>query len=194
VTDKLYVSFLRAGDKILNPDGTVTESFRNSWNALLLRTGNQVTNDVLGVINGVAQARAEAAAAASAASAASSQAAGAISGAAGSPSYYLTASVSDVSGTVATTGTATTSAISFTTNGGTGPYTWAYTKTEGDTFTVTSPAAASTTFTVHIAFVSSSKSAVYKVTATDSLAATATYSFGVSAWSEAGEGSGGIIP
>lgn len=194
MTDKLYVSFLRAGDKILNPDGTVTEAFRNSFNALLLRTGNQVSNDVLGVINGVAQARAEAASASAAAAAASQQAVDAVSGAAGSPAFYLTADASEVFGTVVTTGTATTSAITFTTNGGTGPYTWAYVKLAGNNFTVNSPAASSSTFSANIISVSSSKSATYQVTATDSLAATATFTFSVAVWSESGEGSGGIIP
>lgn len=194
MTDKLYVSFLRAGDKILSPDGTVTEAFRNSWNALLLRTGNQITNDVLGVINGVAQARAEAASASAAAAAASQQAVDVVSGAAGSAAFYLTADSSEVFGTVATTGTATTDPITFTTHGGTGPFTWAYTLLSGDTFTVTSPTAASTTFSANVPLAGSSKSAVYKVTATDSLTATATFTFGVSVWSESGEGSGGIIP
>lgn len=190
----LYVSFLRAGDKILNPDGTVTEWFRNSWNALLLRTGSQVTNDITGVINGVAQARAEAASAAAAASAASQQAVDVLTGAAGSSSYYLTADTAYVTGSVATTGTATTDAITFTANGGTGPYTWAYTLVSGDTFTVTSPAASSTTFSANIVGIGNSKSATYTVTATDSLSATATFTFGVSVWSESGEGGGGIIP
>lgn len=49
------VILLRAGDKVLNPDGTVTETFRNAWNALVARTGTETSNDILGVINGAAQ-------------------------------------------------------------------------------------------------------------------------------------------
>lgn len=194
MTDKLYVSFLRAGDKILNSDGTVTEQFRNSFNALLLRTGNQVSNDVLGVINGVAQARSEAAAAQAAAEAAAQQATNAVSGAGGSAAFYLTQDVYSVQGTVTDTGDVTTNAVTFTTNGGTGPFTWSYAKISGETFTVIAPTAASTAFTINIATIGESKEAVYEVTATDSLAATAKANVSASAYSLRGSGSGGIIP
>lgn len=53
------VPLLRVGDKIINEDGTPTEWFRNGFNALLLRTGTENENTILGVINGAAELQAQ---------------------------------------------------------------------------------------------------------------------------------------
>lgn len=60
------VPLLHAGDKIINPDGTPTEWFRNGWNALLLRTGTETESGILGVLNGAAELQAQLAAEAAA--------------------------------------------------------------------------------------------------------------------------------
>lgn len=64
-----------------------------------------------------------------------------------------------------------------TPTGGTGPYTYAWTKAAGDTLTVTSASAASTTFSANPA--GGTLSAQYMCTVTDSLAATAAITVGV---------------
>jgi len=46
------VPFLRAGDKVLNTDGTVQEWFRNAWNTMVERTGTETQSTILGIING----------------------------------------------------------------------------------------------------------------------------------------------
>lgn len=60
------VPLLRAGDKIINEDGTPTEWFRNGFNALLLRTGTETDSSITGVINGAAELRSQIAAEAAA--------------------------------------------------------------------------------------------------------------------------------
>jgi hypothetical protein len=65
----------------------------------------------------------------------------------------------------------TSSSTTVTPTGGTAAYTYAWTKVSGDTLTVNSPTSASTTFS---ASVTSSKTAIYRCTVTDSLATTAT--------------------
>lgn len=53
------VPLLRAGEPIVDKDGAPLEWFRNGWNALLLRTGTETDNNILGVINGAAELRAQ---------------------------------------------------------------------------------------------------------------------------------------
>jgi hypothetical protein len=55
MTDQSLVPLLQVGMKIVNDDGTPTEWFRNGLNALILRTGTETENAILGVINGAAQ-------------------------------------------------------------------------------------------------------------------------------------------
>lgn len=57
--------------------------------------------------------------------------------------------------------------------GGTGPYTYAWTFVSGASYTINTPAAAATTFTTSLT-AAQVKSGTYRVTATDSLSATAT--------------------
>ncbi|MEL7445567.1 MAG: hypothetical protein AAGK02_07115 [Pseudomonadota bacterium] len=81
----------------------------------------------------------------------------------------------DISGA----GTGTTNSVTASATGGTGPYTYAWSKVSGDTFTVNGPSAASTSFSATVS-AGETKSAVYKVTATDSLTATGSAQVSVS--------------
>jgi hypothetical protein len=49
------VPLMQLGMKILRPDLTPEPWFRDAWNALVLRTGTETSNTVLGVINGATQ-------------------------------------------------------------------------------------------------------------------------------------------
>lgn len=69
-------------------------------------------------------------------------------------------------------GTVTTPSATAGVSGGTGPYTYAWSRVSGDTFTVTSPTAATTTFSASVGVVNSTKIATYKCTVTDSLGVT----------------------
>lgn len=174
------VPFLQVGLKIINPDGTPVEWFRNAWNALLLRTGDETTDTVANAVSGAAQARADAAAAQAAADAAAAAAAASASGASGSSSFYAMASRSVCFGTTPTSGPVTTPSVTVTPTGGTGPYTYAWTYDSGDSgFTANSAAAATTTFTGSVAS-GADRVAVWKCTVTDSLAATCFVTVGVS--------------
>lgn len=77
-----------------------------------------------------------------------------------------------VSGSRSNAGSVTSSAAVAVASGGTSPYTYAWTKVSGDTFTVTSPTAASTTFSTSLTN-GQTKSGVYRCTATDAASATA---------------------
>lgn len=165
------IPFLRAGDKILNADGSVVEWFRNGWNTLVSRTGDETTDNVANVITGAAQARADAAAAQAAAEAAQQQATD-VAAAAG---VTFTAAISPFAavGTRSGSGSATTNSVTATPTGGTGPYLYAWALVSGDTFTVNSATSASTTFTASVGL-GEDKTAIYRCTITDSLLATAT--------------------
>ena len=91
----------------------------------------------------------------------------------------LTASVSPVYAyaTSATAGTLITNSVTVTPSGGTGPYTYAWAKFSGDTFTISAPTSATTTFSVTLGS-GGFADATYRCTVTDSLAAT--YSVDVS--------------
>ncbi len=174
------VPFLQVGMKIINPDGTPVEWFRNAWNTLVLRTGDETTDTVFAAVSGAAQARADAAAAQAAADAAAAAAAAATSGAGGSSSFYATASRSVCFGTTLTSGAVTTPSVTVTPTGGTGPYVYAWTYDSGDAgFTANSPSSASTTFTGTVA-AGEDKVAVWRCTVTDSLLATCFVTVGVS--------------
>lgn len=174
------VPYLRAGDKILNPDGTVVEWFRNGWNALILRTGDETTDTVFNAVSGAAQARADAAAAQAAADAAAAAAAAAAAGTSGSSSFYATANRAVASGATPTSGAVTTTSVTVTPTGGTGPYTYAWTYDSGDTgFSANSPTSATTTFIGSVAS-GEDKTAVWRCTVTDSLLATCFITVGLS--------------
>lgn len=100
----------------------------------------------------------------------------AVSGAASASG--MTASVSPLSayGDSLTAGPVTTNSVTVTPSGGTGPYTYAWSKQSGDDFTVNSPTAATTTFTTQTDVSESnlSQSAIYGCLVTDSLSATFT--------------------
>jgi hypothetical protein len=66
----------------------------------------------------------------------------------------------------------TSPSTTVTPTGGTSAYTYAWTKVSGDSMTVNSPTSATTTFTA--TGVTSTKSAIYRCTVTDSLSLTAT--------------------
>lgn len=123
------------------------------------------------VNSGVNEARAAAEAAQTAAEAAQQQAAD-VATAAG---VTFTAMVSPYAaiGTRSGSGAATTNSVTATPTGGTGPYLYAWALVSGDTFTVNSPTSATTTFTASVG-PGEDKTAIYRVTITDSLLATAT--------------------
>jgi hypothetical protein len=188
------VPFLQVGQKIINPDGTPVEWFRNGINALILRTGDETTDTVFNAVSGAAEAQATADAAAAAAAAASASAAAsqatadaaataaaaAASGTSGSPSFYATASRSVCFGTTPTSGSVTTPSVTVTPTGGTGPYTYAWTYDSGDVgFSANTASSASTTFTGSVA-AGEDLVAVWRCTVTDSLAATCFVTVGVS--------------
>jgi hypothetical protein len=174
------VPFLQVGMKVINEDGTPVEWFRNAWNTLLLRTGDETTDTVSNAVSGAAQARADAAAAQAAADAAAAAAAAAAAGTSGSSIFYATASRSTCFATTATSGSVTTPSVTVTPTGGTGPYTYAWTYISGDSgFTANTASSASTTFTGSVA-AGEDRSAVWKCTVTDFLAATCFVTVGVS--------------
>jgi hypothetical protein len=87
----------------------------------------------------------------------------------------MTASASPTSLYQSTTfASGTTSSTTVTPSGGTAPYTYAWALLTGDTLTVNSPTAATTTFTATGLTSGQSKSATYRCTVTDSAALTAT--------------------
>ena len=93
----------------------------------------------------------------------------------------LTLSVTPTaSGTGASSGvvTVSSSTATATPTGGVAPFTYAWTKTSGDTLTVNSPTNASTTFSAAVG-PEEIKGATYLCTATDSLGSTATGSVNV---------------
>ena len=51
------VPLLRIGESIIDQDGRPHEWFRNAWNSLVLRTGTETTNSLIGVINGATELR-----------------------------------------------------------------------------------------------------------------------------------------
>lgn len=124
-------------------------------------------NFSVNVNRGVSEAKADAAVAQSTANAASQSAQDAQSNsfAVAVDSPYVLASSDAVE-------PLTTDATTVTPSGGTGPYTYAWTLVSGDTLTINSPTAATTTFTGTPAY-NSNLSGVYRCTVTDSLAATA---------------------
>lgn len=128
-------------------------------------------NDGVSSVNsGVALASAAAAAAQATADAAAQQASDI-----GSEALPFSASISPASATGSGKVNITTNSVTATPSGGTGPYTYAWTYVSGDAVTVLSPTAASTQFRSNI-----SAGGVYRCTITDSLAATATATVGVS--------------
>ena len=94
-----------------------------------------------------------------------------VTGAASGGALVATLNRSAVTGNRSGAGTVTTGSVTVTASGGTGPYIYAWTNVSGDTFTVTSPTAATTTFSITVA-VEEVKLAQYRCTVTDSLAAT----------------------
>lgn len=79
------------------------------------------------------------------------------------------------------TGTLTTDAVTVTPSGGTGPYTYAWAYVSGyASFTTNSPTSATTDWTGTLSTPGQERSATYRCTVTDSLAATATITVGVS--------------
>ena len=60
-----------------------------------------------------------------------------------------------------------TASVTITASGGSSPYTYAWTKVTGDTFTVTSPTAASTTFSTSADNQTDGEQAIYRCTVTD---------------------------
>jgi hypothetical protein len=137
------------------------------------------TETNIGSVNsGVAQARADAAAAQATANSASQSAADVADSA-----LAFSASVNPfyVIGTIFGTGAVTTDAATVSVSGGTGPYTYAWAYVSGyASFTTNSPTSATTTWTGTITLPGQDRSAVYRCTVTDSLAATASITIGVS--------------
>lgn len=146
-----------AGQKIMNPDGTPTDFFVNAFNELIDRTGGERFNEYFGVINGSikqAQLTAE--------SAKEDAADAAIAGGA-----TMTAAASPTSAQSSSGGA--TNTVTVTPTGGTGPYTYAWTKVSGDTMNLSDDDGQATTFSSGVV----PAEAVYKCTVTDSLSAVA---------------------
>lgn len=76
-----------------------------------------------------------------------------------------------VSGSRSGAGTVTTGSVTVTASGGTGPYTYAWTRVTGETFTPTAATSATTAFQITVA-AEDVKTAQYRCTVTDSLSAT----------------------
>lgn len=153
--------------------GTLTQAV---WDAIL--DGQRESEVNIGsVASGVAEAKANAAAAQATADAAAQQASDV-----GNAALSFSGSVSPAiaSGTRFGPGSVTTNTVTVTPDGGTGPYTYAWTYVSGDTFTVNSPTSAATSFSTSLT-AGQEKSGVYRCTITDSLLATATVTVGVSA-------------
>jgi len=93
-------------------------------------------------------------------------------------SFSASISPSSVLKTRFGSGSATTATVTATPTGGTGPYTYAWALFSGDALTVTAPTSATTAFTGSVG-IGEDKSAVYRCTITDSLAATAPATVGV---------------
>lgn len=175
------VPFLRMGEPITDEKGIPLEWFRNGFNALLQRTGTQTTNTLLGVVNGASQAAAEAAAAAASAQA-TANAASQTAQAASTNGFSLTLNVPFLYEFSDTGGTQTTSSATVTASGGTAPYTYAWTKTSGDTLTLSGASSNTTTFAGDPSLDSDGTlTAEYKCTVTDSAGSplTANVSIGV---------------
>ena len=64
--------------------------------------------------------------------------------------------------------------VTATASGGTGPYTYAWTKVSGNAITIASPSSATTKFNVSGMAVNETRLATFRVTATDAVLATAT--------------------
>jgi hypothetical protein len=94
----------------------------------------------------------------------------------------LSVSPSNASAFITSAGAAVTNSITATATFGTGPYTYAWTYVSGDVLNVGSPAAGTTNFDTTLAL-GEQKFAIYRVTATDSLAATKTADIPVTAFS-----------
>jgi hypothetical protein len=94
----------------------------------------------------------------------------------------LSVSPSNASVFITSAGAAVTNSITATATFGTGPYTYAWTYVSGDVLNVGSPAAGTTNFDTTLAL-GEQKFAIYRVTATDSLAATKTADIPVTAFS-----------
>jgi hypothetical protein len=98
-----------------------------------------------------------------------------VPGKAGSASSALAASVSESNLSATDTGaTVTTGSVTVTAYGGTAPYTYAWTKASGDTLSVSAASSAATTFAGTSMTAGLTKSAVYRCTVTDNVAATTT--------------------
>ena len=141
--------------------------------------GTRTTEANIGSLNsGVAQARADAAAAQVTAESASQSSADV---AAASLSFSASADSFIAIGTRFGTGAVTTDLVTVTPAGGVGPYTYGWTYVSGYAgLTTDNPTSASTTWTGTISVLGQDRSAVYRCTVTDSLAATTSITVGVS--------------
>lgn len=145
---------------------------------------------IANVLSGVALARQEAATAKAAADAANVTAQD-VADAALSMSVAL--SVPSLEAGIIGPGTALTGTVTATVSGGTGPYTYAWTKVSGTTLTLSAPASATTSFE-RVLGNGELVSAIYRVTATDSLSATASAAIGVTLGSTDPFEGGGLPP
>ena len=151
----------------VDKDGRLTQP----WYRFLAGEYANSTN----INSGVAQAQATATAAQATANAATQQAADVGSGAL---SFTVSLNETFVYEFRVGSGAVTSSTITGTPSGGTGPYTYAWTKVSGDTLILSGASSASTTFSATLG-ADETLSAVYKLTVTDSLLATATVTIGV---------------
>jgi hypothetical protein len=166
--------YWRPGDRIANPDGTPTRQYLEFINARIDDLGGQGRNRINDVANGTEpinpnvqglgtlQAQFDVINAnQTAQSSATSTATGALTASINPGSLY----VQNQPGLLST-GNCTVTAV-----GGTGPYSYAWTKQSGDTLIVTAPASATTAFEQTVA-AGQYLQATYCCTVTDSAAAT----------------------
>ena len=153
---------------LVNEDGRLNQA----WYQFLSGERGYSTN----VNRAAAQAAAQAVAAQAAATAAAITAQNASNGVVNA--FVVTADTSSVFAYSGLVGVLTTDAVTVTASGGTAPYTYAWSKVSGDTVTIDSPAAASTTFSGDPGL-NGTLSGQYQCTVTDAAAQTGSVTIGV---------------
>lgn len=146
------------------------------WDHILAEQRLNETN-IGSLVSGNAQAQATAEAALVVAQAAAANAETAVT----SPTFYLTADSYYAVATLSAPGPMETSPVTVSITGGTGPFSQAWTKVDGDTIPPTFPTALTTAFALPTLGSGQIVGATYRITVTDSLLNTATLDVGVAA-------------
>ena len=173
------------GQKVITAEGTLEPWFVDAWNDLVDRSGGETVNAVGNLINGtqpVSDTIIDGLGQLTSLIASLSNDVNALATAAGvGGGLAATANRSTVTNNTPLigAGTAVTQSVTITPAGGTGPYTYAWTKVTGDTFVIGSATAATTDFSVNLGD-GNRADAIYRCTVTDSVLATTTKDITVS--------------